>query len=111
MSKFYQTKSLETEELILRSNLQILDLKQMADMEDYYKKKTRQAIDTYKNWQKLHGRQKDMIEILYGTMEGTMLRHQAEDTTRIYWRVRTDLRKALSVYIQTCCRRNYSNAA
>lgn len=111
MDKSYKREFFETNKLISQSNLQIFDLKQLADMEDDYKKKTRHAIDEYKSWKELHRKQKDMIEILYGGMEGTLLRHQAENTTRIYWRLRTDLRKALCVYIQTCCKPDYSKAA
>jgi len=82
-----------------RTGLQILDLKQLADMEDSYKKQCRQALKDYRHWRTVHNCQTDMIAMLYGALEGIMLRRRAEDSTQAYWIIRRDSRRAFANYL------------
>jgi hypothetical protein len=81
------------------SGLQILDLKQLADMEDNYKKQCRRAIKDYRYWRSKHSRQTDMMALLYGNLEGIMLRRRAEDSTQAYWIIRRDFRRLFADYL------------
>lgn len=88
----------------LTGRLQIFELKQLADMEAGYRAKCKQAIEVYKNWQLQHKAETDMIELLYGGLEGRMLRAQAEDMVRMYWVIRQDFRRAFKEYLaKSCC--------
>ncbi len=81
-------------------NPQIFDLKLMADMEHSYKCKAREALSSYRCWQKFQARQTDKIMQFYGTMEGRMLRRQAADACAFYWVIRRDLRRSLRQYLK-----------
>ncbi len=85
--------------------LQILDLKQLAEMEDSYKKKCIETLHAYKDWKEIQKSEKDMIALLYGNLEGIMLRRHAEETIKLYWKIRTDFRKGFKDYIQNNCGR------
>ncbi len=94
----------------LEGRLQIFELKQLADMEAAYKEKCRQAIKAYKNWRIKHEAETDMIELLYGNLEGIMLRRRAEDMVEVYWVIRQDFRGAFKTYLEkSCCYPSYQN--
>lgn len=86
-------------ENILQRDLQLFDLKQMIDYEARYKQHARESIRALKSWQRHYAGQTDMVELLYGSIEGVMLRRRAEDFTRLYWLVRADSRKAIALYM------------
>ena len=87
----------------LTRGFQILELKQMADMAESYKTKCKEAIQAYKNWQAKHADETDVIELLYGSLEGPVLRRQAQDAIQLYWVVRQDFRKAFQEYLDKSC--------
>ena len=87
-------------ETILQQEFQLFDLKQMVEYEALYKSYARESIRALKNWQFHYGTQTDMVELLYGSIEGLMLRRRAEDFTRLYWLVRSDARKAMQLYVK-----------
>ena len=88
----------------LTGNLQIFDLKQLADIEAAYKQKCLQAFAAYRAWGQSQSDRTDTIERLYGTLEGTLLRRQAENTVQAYWIIRRDFRAAFQTYlIKNCC--------
>ena len=86
----------------LYSGLQIFELKQLADMEAHYKEQCRDALKAYKTWRRRHDAETDVIALLYGNLEGIMLRHQAEDAVQIYWTIRHDFRRGFRDYIDKC---------
>ncbi len=91
------------------AELQIFDLKQMADLEHVYKHRAKAALENYRSWKKLYAGQSDMMARLYGTLEGQVLRRQAEDSCRLYWILRQDFRRALKTYLeQNGCTRTAS---
>lgn len=81
-------------------NLGIFEIKQLADKEAIYKERCREAIFNYRNWQRSQRDQTDMIEMLYGGMEGKMHRNQVSDSVTIYWAVRKHFRTAFSKYLE-----------
>lgn len=88
----------------LTKGLQIFELKQMADMEATYRKRCLKAIQTYKAWMRVHASETDVIELLYGNLEGVMLRRQAQDAACLYWIIRLDFRRAFKEYLdKSCC--------
>jgi len=97
---------------IMHRDLQIFDIKQLADFEHFYKIKCLESIRAYKNWKKIYRQQTDVLELLYGSVKGIMLRRQAEDSIRLYWMVRQDMRQALASYLShRCCFPSYIKAA
>ena len=80
--------------------LQIFDLKLLADMEDAYRCQTREFLRAYRRWKQIHKNQTDMLAVLYGGIEGIMLRRQAEEAVRFYWTLRRDFRRAYGVYMR-----------
>lgn len=86
-------------EMILSKDLQLFDLKQMVEHEARYKKEARASIRAHKDWRRKYAQQTDMVELLYGSLEGVMMRRRAEDFARLYWLVRADLRKAMRIYM------------
>ncbi len=86
-------------EHILQRNLQFFDLKQMIEYEAHYKSAARQSIRAVKNWRRAYESETDMVGLLYGSVEGVMLRRQAEDFAKLYWLVRTDVRAAMDIYV------------
>ncbi len=87
----------------LEGRLQLFELKQMADMKAAYKSQCLRAIKTYKDWLKQYREETDIIVLLYGTLEGTMLRHQAQDAAKLYWTIRQDFRRSFKEYIERSC--------
>ena len=88
----------------LEGGLQIFDIKQLADMEAAYRKNCKQAVNEYKLWVDRYKGETDMIDLLYGNLEGSMLRRQAEDTVSAYWIIRKDFRRWYHRYMaQTKC--------
>ncbi len=90
------------------SGFQIFELKHLADMEADYKRKCRFAIKAYKSWCKGRQAQKDVIELLYGNLEGVMLRRQAENSIEMYWTLRRDFRREFKSYLEKSCRTPFS---
>lgn len=88
----------------IHGSLQIFELKQLADMEAGYKRQCQQALQAYKSWRHNHADQTDTIELLYGNLEGVMLRRRAEDMIKTYWIIRQDFRRAFHEYLaKSCC--------
>lgn len=87
-------------ETVIQQEFQLFDLKQMIEYETLYKKYARESIRALKNWQHRYAQQTDMVELLYGSIEGVMLRRRAEDFTRLYWLVRSNARKAMQLYVK-----------
>jgi hypothetical protein len=87
----------------LSGNLQIFELKQLADKEALYKAECRKALRRYKSWRREQAAQTDIIELLYGNLEGTLLRRRAEDMVKAYWIIRHDFRRAFKEYLQKSC--------
>ena len=87
----------------LKGRLQIFELKQLADMEAQYKQQCRQSLASYKAWCQKHAGETDMIELLYGNLEGVMLRRRAEDAVEAYWVIRQDFRCLFKDYLEKSC--------
>ena len=83
----------------ISKNLEIFELKQLADLEDAYKSQCRKALEDYKFWGNARKSETDQIELLYGNLRGDVLRRTAEESVRAYWRVRTDFRKWFHRYL------------
>lgn len=83
--------------------LQIFELKQLAEMENDYRKKSITAISEYKKWRKQKEGQEDIIVVLYGNLEGIVLRRNAEEAVKAYWVIRTDFRRGFKDYIEHHC--------
>lgn len=81
-------------------NLEIFDLKQLADKEAQYRQYCRDAIRHYRAWQREQSDQTDMIEILYGAMEGDLYRNRVSDSVKIYWTIRKHFRTAFARYLE-----------
>lgn len=80
---------------ILSNNPQIIDIKEIEAVLKTYKNKCLQAIHAYKHWKKEYSQQTETVEILYGGIEGIMLRRQAEDAVKLYWVMRQDIYSSL----------------
>lgn len=88
----------------INGGLQIFEIKQLADKEAGYKRQCLESIKQYRQWCKNHEGETDTIELLYGNLEGIMLRRRAEDMIRCYWIIRQDFRKAFREYLaKNCC--------
>lgn len=85
-------------EQVLRRDLQFFDLKQMIEFERQYKTAARTAIGELKAWRRAYEQETDMVGLLYGSVEGVMLRRRAEDFAKLYWLVRGDVRQAMAIY-------------
>lgn len=86
-----------TEQILCR-DLQFFDLKQMIEFERHYKAAARAEIGELKKWRRLYEAETDMVGLLYGSIEGVMLRRRAEDFAKLYWLVRGDVRQAMEIY-------------
>lgn len=88
----------------LQGGLQIFDLKQLADMEARYKDVCKKAMADYKTWWKGFEGETDTIALLYGKLEGNLLRAHAQESVNAYWTIRQDFRKWFHCYLaQTNC--------
>ncbi|MAZ75954.1 MAG: hypothetical protein CMH31_01480 [Micavibrio sp.] len=85
---------------ILTKNLEIFEVKQLADKEAVYKALCNAAIKRYKNWKKTQIDQTDLIELLYGGMEGKMHRQMAIESIRLYWSIRKHFRISFAHYLE-----------
>jgi hypothetical protein len=85
---------------ILTKNLEIFEVKQLADKEAAYKVACETAIKRYKNWKKSQVDQTDLIELLYGSMEGKMHRQMAIESVRLYWSIRKHFRISFAHYLE-----------
>lgn len=81
-------------------NLEIFEVKQLADKEAAYKAQCDAAIKRYKNWKKSQIDQTDLIELLYGSMEGKMHRQMAIESVRLYWSIRKHFRISFTHYLE-----------
>lgn len=79
--------------------LQIFELKQLADMENAYRQQCRDALQAYRDWLALHDGETDQIEIIYGNLQGQILRRVAEETVKAYWVIRHDFRQWFHRYL------------
>ena len=96
----------------IETDLQMLDLKHLAEFENIYRKRARLAIRLYKDWRKEYEDQTDSLELLYGSIEGILIRRQAEDAVRLYWIVRQDFQAAFKSYLGKISSKNlYPKAA
>ncbi|MEM6781681.1 MAG: hypothetical protein AAF569_07440 [Pseudomonadota bacterium] len=86
--------------LLIDANLQTLDIKHMSEFENIYKMRCRLAIKLYKDWLRDYDAQTDVVELLYGSIEGMLLRQQAEHAVKLYWVIRRDFRAALKKYLE-----------
>jgi len=80
-------------------SLNFFELKQLADMESIYKRQSIQAMKDYKIWQQGHDHETDIIQILYGGLQGAVLKQRAKDTVTAYWIIRKDFRKWYGRYM------------
>ena len=83
-----------------KGDLQIFELKQIADKENHYKTECRKALALYKNWSAAYREETDMIELFYGHLERNRLRRHAQDMVRVYWVIRQDFRYLFSDYLE-----------
>jgi len=74
-------------------------VKQFAELENYYKLQCRQALSDYKKWKRGHLEETDTVQMLYGQLDGIILRHRAQTTASAYWIVRCDYRCVLKSYL------------
>ena len=81
-------------------NLEIFEVKQLADKEEAYKTMCKAAIRRYKNWKKEYDDQTDMIELLYGGMEGRMHHKMALESIKMYWSIRRHFRISFALYLE-----------
>ncbi len=84
---------------ILNQKLQIFEVKQFGELEAYYKQQCRKALDTYKAWKRSYAAETDAIEMLYGQLEGIVLRHHAVSAVQAYWIIRQDYQKIFDTYL------------
>lgn len=80
-------------------SLDFFELKQLAEMEAVYKRQSMQAMKDYKIWQQDQDKETDVIQILYGGLQGAVLRQRAKDTVTAYWIIRKDFRKWYGRYM------------
>lgn len=90
----------------LKRHMQIFDIKQLADMEATYRAHCKKAVMEYKKWEREFQEETDMLALLYGDIEGNMLRRRAEDSVGMYWMVRRDFRNWFHCYL---AKTNYYN--
>lgn len=81
-------------------DLEIFEVKQLADKEAAYKAMCSEALRRYKHWKKEHSDQTDLIELLYGGMEGNMYRNVAIESIKLYWSVRKHFRISFAHYLE-----------
>jgi len=86
-----------------KNTYQIFDIKQLAELENFNKKKCRKALLKYKIWQANFNNQSDQMAIHYGDMEGHILRQHACQMISLYWTIRRDFRKAFDIYLKENC--------
>lgn len=84
---------------IIQTDLQALDIKHLAEFEYTYRKRCQLSIALYKNWLKEYKQETDSMQLLYGSIEGMMLRAQAMDAVRLYWIIRQDFRAVFKSYL------------
>ena len=84
----------------LAYNLEIFEIKQLAEKEAAYKEMCHLALKRYKKWKKIHSDQTDIIELLYGSMEGHMYRNVAIESIQLYWSIRKHFRISFTRYLE-----------
>ena len=98
--------------LLIDTNLQTLDIKHLAEFENVYRMRCRLAIQIYKNWLRDYDAETNVVQLLYGSIEGMLLRQQAEHAVRLYWTIRKDFRAALKKYLENMTSyKSYARAA
>ncbi len=93
----FQNKTIR--EAILNSKLQIFEVKQLAELEDKYRKQFKIALCAYRLWQRQYKDETDVVELLYGQLRGIILRRNAENAARGYWVIRQDFRVIFKNYL------------
>ncbi len=84
---------------ILKQKLQVFEVMQFTELENHYKAKCRKAIVEYKSWKRVHSQETDVIQMMYGQLEGILLRHQAQNAVQAYWIMREDAKQAVKGYL------------
>jgi hypothetical protein len=84
----------------ITGKLQIFELKQIADMEAAYKDRAQKAIEDYKAWKNAYDEETDIINLIYGQLEGRHLRLQAQNAVTAYWTIRKDFKILFTNYIK-----------
>ncbi len=84
---------------LLNSKLQIFEVKQLAELEDKYRKQLKLSLCAYRLWQKQYRDETDTVELLYGQLKGIILRQNAQSAARGYWIIRQDFRVIFKNYL------------
>lgn len=84
---------------LLNRKMEIFDIKQFMELETFFRLKLKQILKDYRQWQRAYADETDAMQILYGQLEGIMLRRQVQCTIRAYWIVRKDARQAANGYL------------
>ncbi len=89
-------------ERFLRGAPQFLELKQLAELEDQFRRHCLTTIRVYQGWKRGQAAEQDVVERHYRLLEGALLRRQAQDATRLYGIIRKDMRRSFRKYIAAC---------
>lgn len=100
MTQQYKNKGYRKGFPFFGTKLNLLEIKQIIELEQDYKKDCMAALKSYKHWLKFYEEETDLIEVVYGDMEGKILRRRAEDLVNAYWVIRQDLRKIIQCYFE-----------
>ena len=84
---------------ILNQKLQIFEVKQFGELEAYYKRQCQKALGAYKAWKREYAGETDAIQLLYGQLDGIILRHHAVNAVQAYWIIRQDYQKIFHTYL------------
>lgn len=90
----------QARECFLQTNVQAIDVKHLAEYEHVYRYRCRVAIQLYKNWRDDYEKETDVIALLYGRIEGEMLRAQAVHAIELYWAIRLDFKVLFDRYVE-----------
>ncbi len=82
-----------------QKQMEIFELKQLADLEDEYRRRCLCALADYKKWDHAHKNEQDQIEQIYRPLQKKILRRTAEETVRAYWIIRHDFRYLYQNYM------------
>ncbi len=82
------------------NDLEILEVKQLAELEDKYRKQCKLALCAYRCWQKHYKAETDVIELIYGQLKGIVLKQNAYANIQAYWIIRRDFRNCFYNYLK-----------
>lgn len=86
-------------DVILTNKLQIFEVKQIAELEDFYKKYCKKTLSDYRKWKIFHAQELDVVELLYGQLKGIILRRNAQNAVQAYWIIRKDFKVVFQKYL------------